>query len=49
MCFAFSGNAGDSLGHHRDSFFTTKDRDNDKQGGSNCAVNYKEDGGSTAV
>ena len=41
VCFAFSGNAGDSLGYHRDSFFTTKDRDNDKQGGSNCAVNYK--------
>ena len=43
MCLSvlpFSGNAGDSLGYHRGSAFTTKDRDNDKNP-VNCAQYYQ--------
>ena len=37
----FVGNASDALGHHRGMSFSTKDRDNDKWRGSNCAWHYK--------
>ena len=33
--------AGDSLTYHRYQAFTTKDRQNDKYGNTNCAVVYK--------
>ena len=41
MCFLSPGTAGDSLGYHRGSAFSTKDRDNDSDSGSNCALGAK--------
>lgn len=35
----YSGSAGDSLSYHLGEKFTTKDQDNDKDGG-NCAITY---------
>ena len=37
----YSGNASDSLSYHNSLPFTTKDRDNDRHSGENCAVKYK--------
>ncbi|XP_046861356.1 angiopoietin-related protein 7-like [Xenia sp. Carnegie-2017] len=37
---SYSGNAGDSLHYHKGMAFSTKDSDNDKDGG-NCATDYK--------
>ncbi|KAK1155798.1 ficolin-2 isoform X4 [Acipenser oxyrinchus oxyrinchus] len=34
------GDAGDSFSFHSNMSFTTKDRDHDKSGSSNCAVSY---------
>ena len=38
---SYSGTAGDSLAYHNNMAFSTKDRDNDKFGGYNCALNLQ--------
>ena len=35
---SYTGDAGDSLRYHMGSYFTTKDRDNDAEVKTNCAI-----------
>ncbi|GFN97170.1 fibrinogen related protein 12.1, partial [Plakobranchus ocellatus] len=37
---SYTGNAQDALSHHKDLFFSTFDRDNDKAPASNCAISH---------
>ena len=37
----YSGNAGSGLSWHNQMMFTTRDRDNDRLSGDNCAQRYK--------